>query len=326
MRSALAIASVAAAVLPAAVSARPGSNIFQRGFGWGGSSEDDSSEGGFGGFGGSGSFPSGAGGFGGDSQASATTTSANVAQAQATGGYAYTAAAATATATGSSSSKGSSSSGSSGSSGSGSGTALSSLAGGSGVGGTTCTVTELSQVTASVESCSNILLSGVTVPASSTLSVTVPSGGALLFAGTMTVEYTPDSSHTPIVIAGSNAKVAGLAGAVIDGQGAQYWDGEGSNGGSEKPSKFFKISDMESSSIEQLTIQNWPTHLFSVSGSDVTISNLILDNSAGDEENSDGDALGHNTDAFDVSSIDGLYVHDITVYNQGKLQINHLLL
>lgn len=338
MRSALAIASVAAAVLPAAVSARPGSNIFQRGFRWGGSSEDDSSS--EGGFGGSGSFPSGAGGFGGDSQASATddaatsaaaqatTASANVAQAQATGGYAYTAAAATATATGSSSSsnKGSSSSGSSGSSGSGSGTALSSLAGGSGVGGTTCTVTELSQVTASVESCSNILLSGVTVPASSTLSVTVPSGGALLFAGTMTVEYTPDSSHTPIVIAGSNAKVAGLAGAVIDGQGAQYWDGEGSNGGSEKPSKFFKISDMESSSIEQLTIQNWPTHLFSVSGSDVTISNLILDNSAGDEENSDGDALGHNTDAFDVSSVDGLYVHDITVYNQGKLQINHLLL
>lgn len=327
MRS-LAIVSVAAAVLPA-VSALPGSQIFQRGFGWGGSSQDDSSEGGFGGgdFDSSGSAHSGgSGGFGGDSgsQATATgdssyaaqptTTSADYAQAQATGGYAYTAAAASATATGSSSSSDSSSSGSSGSSGS--GTALSSLAGGSGVGGTTCTVTELSQVTASVDSCSNILLSDITVPASSTLSVTVPSGGALLFAGTMTVEYTPDSDYTPIVIAGSNAKVAGLAGAVIDGQGSQYWDGEGSNGGSDKPDKFFKIDDMESSTIEQLTIQNWPTHLFSVSGSDITISNLILDNSAGDEEDSDGDALGHNTDAFDVSSVDGLYVHDITVYNQ----------
>lgn len=156
----------------------------------------------------------------------------------------------------------------------------------------------------------------MTIPASSTLSVTVPSNGALLFAGTMTVEYTPDSDYTPIVIAGSNAKVAGLAGAVIDGQGSQYWDGEGSNGGSDKPDKFFKVDDMESSTIEQLTIQNWPTHLFSISGSDITISNLILDNSAGDETDSDGDALGHNTDAFDVSDVDGLYVHDITVYNQ----------
>lgn len=329
MRS-VAIASVAAAAVLPVVSARPGAGkIFQRGFGWGSSSEDDSSEGGFGGFGGggnSGPFPSGGpGGWGGsDSSATASaasytiqpsTSSAVYAQAQATGGYSYSAAAATATATGSSSSG--SSSGSSGSSGgSGSGTAISSLAGGSGVGGTTCTVTELSQVTASADSCSNILLSGVTIPASSALSVTVPSNGALLFAGTMTVEYTPDADYTPIVIAGTNAKVAGLAGAVIDGQGSKYWDGEGSNGGSDKPDKFFKIDDMESSTIEQLTIQNWPTHLFSISGSDITISNLILDNSAGDEEDSDGDALGHNTDAFDVSSVDGLYVHDVTVYNQ----------
>lgn len=197
------------------------------------------------------------------------------------------------------------------------GSAISSLAGGSGVGGTTCTVTELSQVTASVSACSNVLLSGVTIPASSTLSVTVPSGGALLFAGTMTVEYTPDSEYTPIVLKGSNAKIAGLAGAVIDGQGSKYWDGEGSNGGTDKPDHFFKLSGMESSTLEQLTIQNWPTHLFSIDGcTDMTISNVILDNSAGDEEDSDGDALGHNTDAFDVSSTDGLHITSATVYNQ----------
>ncbi|KUI67703.1 Endopolygalacturonase D [Cytospora mali] len=197
------------------------------------------------------------------------------------------------------------------------GTALSSLAGGSGVGGTTCTVTELSQVTASVSACSNVLLDGVTIPASSTLSVSVPSGAALLFAGTMTVEYTPDASYTPIVLKGTNAKIAGLAGAVIDGQGAKYWDGKGSNGGTKKPDHFLKLSDMESSTLEQLTIQNWPTHLFSIDGcKDMIISNVILDNSAGDETNSDGDALGHNTDAFDVSSVDGLHVSSATVYNQ----------
>ncbi|KAI3396015.1 hypothetical protein diail_586 [Diaporthe ilicicola] len=150
----------------------------------------------------------------------------------------------------------------------------------------------------------------MTIPASSTLSVTVPTNGALLFAGTMTVEYTPDSEYTPIVLKGSNAKVAGLAGAVIDGQGSKYWDGKGSNGGTAKPDHFFQLSDMESSTIEQLTIQNWPTHLFSINGgSDITISNMILDNSA-------GDSLGHNTDAFDVSSTNGLHVDSATVYNQ----------
>ncbi|KAL1849832.1 hypothetical protein Daus18300_013145 [Diaporthe australafricana] len=235
------------------------------------------------------------------------------AHAHQSGSLAVTATA-TATATAKSTGSGSVANGSSGGSG---GSALSSLPGGSGVGGTTCTVTELSQVTASAAACSNVLLSALTIPASSTLSVTVPTNGALLFAGTMTVEYTPDSEYTPIVLKGSNAKVAGLAGAVIDGQGSKYWDGEGSNGGTDKPDHFFKLSDMESSTIEQLTIQNWPTHLFSINGcSDITISNMILDNSAGDETDSDGDALGHNTDAFDVSSTDGLHVSSATVYNQ----------
>lgn len=197
------------------------------------------------------------------------------------------------------------------------GTAISSLTGGSGVGGTTCTVTDIADVSASAKACSNILLSGMTIPASSTLSVTVPTSGALLFAGTMTVEYTPDTSYTPIVLKGSYAKVVGLEGAVIDGLGAHYWDGEGSNGGTDKPDHFIKLSDMVRSSFSDIKIQNWPTHLFEITGcTDIEMYNLILDNSAGNDLDSDGDALGHNTDAFDVSTTDGLYVHDATVYNQ----------
>ncbi|KAI7716232.1 endo-polygalacturonase D [Hortaea werneckii] len=197
------------------------------------------------------------------------------------------------------------------------GSSISSLKGGSGVGGSTCTVTELSQVTASLESCSNVLMSDVSIPASSTLSVTVSSDAALLFGGTMTVGHTPDTEYTPIVFKGTGAKIAGVEGAVIDGNGASYWDGEGSNGGSDKPDHFLKISDMEDSTFSDLTIQNWPTHLFEITGcSNMEVYNLILDNSAGDKKNSDGDSLGHNTDAFDVSHNDGLYVHDSTVYNQ----------
>lgn len=197
------------------------------------------------------------------------------------------------------------------------GTAISSLTGGSGVGGTAWTVTDISEVSASAAACSNILLTDMTVPASTTLSVTVPISGALIFAGTMTVEYTPNADYTPIVLAGTNAKVVGLAGAVIDGSGVDHWDGEGSNGGTDKPDHFIKLADMTSSSFSEIKIQNWPTHLFKITGcTDMTLSNLILDNSAGDALDSDGDALGHNTDAFDVSSTDGLYVSGATVYNQ----------
>lgn len=150
----------------------------------------------------------------------AAASTVDAAQAEATGGGSgYSYAAATATATGSSSSGSTGSSG-----GSGAGTAISSLAGGSGVGGTTCTVTAAADASASIDSCSNILLQDVTVAASEGLTLTVPSGGALLFGGTMTVEYTPDTDYTPIVLSGSNVKVAGLAGAVIDGQGSQVCD------------------------------------------------------------------------------------------------------
>ncbi|KAH8682098.1 glycosyl hydrolases family 28-domain-containing protein [Xylariales sp. PMI_506] len=244
------------------------------------------------------------------------TTSAKSTSATAKSTSKASAAASSAAAAVTSAASGSSSSDTDSDSGTG-GTSIASLSGGSGVGGTTCTVTDFADVSASVAACSNILLSGVTVPASTTLSVTVPSGGALLFAGTMTVEYTPDSDYTPIVLKGSNAKVAGLAGAVIDGLGAKYWDGEGSNGGTDKPDHLIKLSDMEDSTFSDITIQNWPTHLFEITGcTGVEMYNLILDNSAGDALDSSGDALGHNTDAFDVSSTDTLYVHDATVMNQ----------
>ncbi|KAN0122032.1 glycoside hydrolase family 28 protein [Hyaloscypha variabilis] len=197
------------------------------------------------------------------------------------------------------------------------GTIISTLAGGSGVGGTTCTVTAFADITASMKACSNILISDITVPASTTLSVTVPTSGALLFGGTMTIEYTPDASYTPIVLKGTDAKVVGLEGAVINGLGADYWDGQGSNGGTAKPDHLIKIDDMVSSSFSNIKIINWPTHLFEVTGcTDVTISQLILDNSAGNALDSSGVALGHNTDAFDVSNTDGLYVVGVTVYNQ----------
>jgi len=71
--------------------------------------------------------------------------------------------------------------------------------------------------------------------------------------------------------------------------------------------------------IENLKIKNWPVHLFSITGcSDLTLRDMILDNSAGDAPNnrSNGLAAGHNSDGFDVSSCNNTLITNTTVINQ----------
>jgi polygalacturonase len=76
------------------------------------------------------------------------------------------------------------------------------------------------------------------------------------------------------------------------------WDGEGSNGGKTKP-KFFYAHSMKSSSITGLNFKNSPVQLMSInSATDLTVTKLTMDNSA-------GNSLAHETDAFDVGSSTG---------------------
>lgn len=170
-----------------------------------------------------------------------------------------------------------------------------------------------------MKSCTNILLSDVSAPASSTLSLALQTGAALTFAGTTTFGTTKDSDFDPIVLTGTSITVSGAAGHVIEGNGAAYWDGEGSNGGTDKPDHFFVVKDVKNAVIENLNIQNWPTHCFYVTGAaGLTMEGLTLDNSAGDAPNSlsGGDPAAHNSDGFDISGSDTVTLKDITVYNQ----------
>lgn len=96
-------------------------------------------------------------------------------------------------------------------------------------------------------------------------------------------------------------------------------DGEGSNGGQDKPDHFFVVKDVKNAVIENLNIQNWPTHCFYVEGAaGLTMTGLTLDNSAGDAPNSlsDGAAAAHNSDGFDISGSDTVTLSNIKVYNQ----------
>lgn len=97
---------------------------------------------------------------------------------------------------------------------------------------------------------------------------------------------------------------------MIDGEGARWWDGQGSNGGKTKP-KFFKAGKLVSSSISNINIKDTPVQCFSVSGStNLLLDHITIDNAAGDA------AGGHNTDAFDVGTSSGIYISNASVQNQ----------
>jgi polygalacturonase len=87
-----------------------------------------------------------------------------------------------------------------------------------------------------------------------------------------------------------------------------------------RPDHFIVVNKLTAGSvIENLHIQNWPTHLFSISScSNITMRNLLLDNSAGDAPNaiSGGLPAAHNSDGFDISTTKDALIYDNTVYNQ----------
>jgi polygalacturonase len=115
-----------------------------------------------------------------------------------------------------------------------------------------------------------------------------------------------------ISISGEDIVVTGASGHVINGEGALWWDSEGSNGGKTKPKFFYAHSLTGTSSITGLNVLNTPVQAFSInSATGLTLTDITIDNSAGDT-----DDLGHNTDAFDVGSSTSITISGANVKNQ----------
>ena len=96
---------------------------------------------------------------------------------------------------------------------------------------------------------------------------------------------------------------------ILDGNSQQYWDGQGSNGGKTKP-KFFAAHDLDQSQIKGITLRNMPVQGFSIESNGLAIDGVTIDNKAGDAGG------GHNTDAFDIGSSDGVTISNSAVANQ----------
>ncbi|KAL0930136.1 endo-polygalacturonase, partial [Colletotrichum truncatum] len=184
-----------------------------------------------------------------------------------------------------------------------------------------CRITTYHDIANAVATCTDIILDSIAVPPASAINLqNLKNGATVTFAGKTTFGTTADNNFDPIIISGAGVTITGAPGHVIDGNGQAYWDGQGSNNlANQKPDHFIVVKNTSRSKVTNLNITNWPVHCFSITGNtDLTITGLTLDNSAGDKPNSKsgGKPAAHNTDGFDISSSDGVTLDHINVHNQ----------
>lgn len=178
----------------------------------------------------------------------------------------------------------------------------------------TCTFTNAASASKSKASCATIVLSAIAVPSGTTLDLTgLTTGTHVIFEGTTTFGY-EEWSGPLVSVSGTSITVTAASGAYFKGDGARWWDGQGSNGGKTKP-KFFYAHNLVSSSITGLYFQNSPVQVMSINGATtLTVSGVTVDNSAGNT--GDTSTAATNTDAFDVGSSTGVTISGANISNQ----------
>lgn len=173
----------------------------------------------------------------------------------------------------------------------------------------TCTFTDAAKASKSASSCSSIVLKDIAVPAGKTLDLSKAADGATItFEGTTTFGY-KEWKGPLIRFGGKGITITQAKGAVIDGDGSRWWDTKGTNGGKTKP-KFMYAHKLEDSTIKGLSIKNTPVQAISVQATNLLLQDITIDNSDGDDNG------GHNTDGFDISESDGVYIRGAVVKNQ----------
>ncbi|KNE54139.1 hypothetical protein AMAG_00139 [Allomyces macrogynus ATCC 38327] len=163
-----------------------------------------------------------------------------------------------------------------------------------------------------VADCATITIKSFTVPAGQTLALEKLKDGTVVnFAGDLVFGYKEwEGPLFRVSGASDSAKVTVNGnGHVLDGQGPLYWDGKGGNGGKTKPHPMVKLN--AAGTVSQLVIKNTPAHAVSVGAKGaLVIDRVTIDDSLGATKG------GHNTDCFDVSSVNGLTIQNSICKNQ----------
>ncbi|KAJ7238747.1 polygalacturonase [Mycena haematopus] len=171
----------------------------------------------------------------------------------------------------------------------------------------TCTVNSVASA-ADLSDCTSVIITAFTVPSGDTITIAAASGATVTMTGDITFAKTTASG--PLITFDTDNVVFNGGDHNINGNGALYWDGQGTNGGVTKPHPFVKFKGY--GTFEDVTVLNSPAQAISVgtTGGTAIIQSVTVDNSAGD-----AGSLGHNTDGFDISASD-VTVSKCVVKNQ----------
>ncbi|KAJ6457261.1 polygalacturonase [Mycena sanguinolenta] len=158
----------------------------------------------------------------------------------------------------------------------------------------TCTVNSVASA-ADLSDCTSVLIEAFTVPSGETITIAAASGATVTMNGDITFAKT--TAAGPLITFDTENIVFNGGDRNINGNGALYWDGQGTNGGVAKPHPFVKFKGF--GTFEDVTVLNSPAQAISVgtTGGTAIIQGITVDNSA-------GNSLGANTDGFDISASD----------------------
>ncbi|KAF8185521.1 polygalacturonase [Mycena galopus ATCC 62051] len=167
----------------------------------------------------------------------------------------------------------------------------------------TCTVNSVASA-ASLGDCTAVVIEAFTVPSGETLTIAAAEGATVTMTGDVIFAKTTEAG--PLFILDTASIVFNGGDHNINGNGADYWDGLGTDGGVAKPHPFVKF--LGSGTFEDVTVLNSPAQAISVgTNGAATVSNNVA---AGNTN-----SLGANTDGFDVEG-DDITIVGGTVTNQ----------
>ncbi|KAJ7087204.1 glycoside hydrolase [Mycena belliarum] len=166
---------------------------------------------------------------------------------------------------------------------------------------------------AAAEECTTINIGGFTVPAGQTFALAPPDGAVVSLTGQIT--FGVKNWAGPLMTITGNSITFNGNNHNLVGNGDQYWDGQGINGGAQKPDPMLRIN--MGGTFENLQLVNSPGRAVAIGGSSLTVSAVTVNNAAGAAANSKsgGKPAGANTDGFDVSA-NNVRIQNSVVTNQ----------
>ncbi|XP_060535584.1 polygalacturonase-like [Cylas formicarius] len=177
-----------------------------------------------------------------------------------------------------------------------------------------CVISKYEDVESVISNCTDIAIDDLIVPSATTLTLNLQEGTKVTLRGNISFEFGYWSGPV-VLIAGSSLTVVGEPGAVFDGQGERYWDGQGTWSTFEKP-RFLRI-EARDSMFSNIKILNCPVACSKINvSSNVIIDNWTIDNLAGDEGVAPPQKFAHNTDGIQVRASTNVTITNSSISNQ----------